>query len=390
MATLASAIPLSLSTGKAKNTILSLLNRSRNGKLPSATSVAAIMASVMVDERWLETEGLQKITAWLDKNTTKSDNEALDKWFRCKTRDKTKWTKALKNVSTLNTLLGKCQQDPVKPPFKVPDRITFIAFKEWVKAYFITEAKDATKKVQQTKNDADAAVALASVTVSCKNCMCSATITDTGRGLKNVKPCSSHQGEQPTSQLFPRDFHANFLPYCAHCIVTCQRCGCMGLRDRTFVAISDSCSVICRKAHQKQDVHFRLVRAVRTSNVNLIGGDKFDLARCCEQCDIERNVERRRRYQQNKENNATAAILANTTPNNNYSPLPPQYKYNSTFISQSDKNMAQHFVAWRQLDKTKKRTEMARLAIESSVLYDRAKYLMYTLFPKMHKEAQKT
>jgi hypothetical protein len=133
-----------------------------------------------------------------------------------------------------------------------------------------------------------------------------------------------------------------------------------------------------------------LVRTVRTSNVNLIGGDKFDLARCCEQCDIERNVERRRRYQQNKENNATAAILANTTPNNNYSPLPPQYKYNSTFISQSDKNMAQHFVAWRQLDKTKKRTEMARLAIESSVLYDRAKYLMYTLFPKMHKEAQKT
>ena len=390
-ALLASKIPLSLSTAKAKNTILIVFNRSRNGNLPSAASVAAIMARAMMDERWSETEGLQKITTWLGKNTTTSDKEALTKWFSCKSRNKKKWTKALKNVDTLNKLLEECQQDLVKPPFKVPDRVAFIAFKEWIKVYFTTEAKNAANKVQQAKNKAEAAVALASVTVSCNYCMCSATITDTGRGLKNVKPCSIHQGEQPISQLFPRDFHANFLSYCAHCIVTCQRCGCMGLRDRNFVAINDSCSVICRKAHRKQDVQFRLVRTVRTSNANLIGGDKFDLARCCTQCDIERNLESRRQYQQNKENHATAAhILANTIPNNNYSPLPPQHKYNSSFISQSDKNMAQHFIAWRQLDAKKKNSEMARLAIESSVLYDRAKYLMYTLFPKMYKEAQKS
>ena len=117
-----SLVKIDFRSGSVRLALATQLDKSRNGKRPSATAVAAHIAMLMHDERWKTQENVIKIKEWLTKNMPTHDANALLNWFNSEDRDKTEWIKyqarqARLNAEALNemthtTLSGKKHPPP--------------------------------------------------------------------------------------------------------------------------------------------------------------------------------------------------------------------------------------------------------------------------------------
>ena len=394
-----SLVKIDFRSGSVRLALATQLDKSRNGKRPSATAVAAQIAMLMNDERWKTQENVNKIKDWLAKNMPTHDANALLNWFNSEDRDKTEWIKATKSDTALQTKITSCSLDTIKPPFMVA-RAGFISLKEWIKKYFKQQETVQKNTAKSNKKQQAAAQLIAASSNTCKLCGCTCTLTESGRGLANVQPCSLHREEIAISQMFHRTINGEFMNTCAYCAVRCIRCGCMALRGDYFVSTTQVCSSNCRKGHMSRHVEFRIVARQRKSNSMLKGGNIFDIAETCVECDKERNLVRRKKTRTNRENRENKAMLANisSSPSSPSSPLPspfvfvplPEKPLTTTDLDSYDEDAAKRYQEWTGIKTMQaKRTMLRQIAIDSSVLYERADFLYFKLFPKLLRESKK-
>ena len=395
-----STISLSFRGKNVQHTLQRHLDKSRGRARPRKETVASELSTITCDERWKLPAGLTKIEEWFSIRLRTEETVQLNKWFDCETRDKVQWTKAMKTELALVAMLATCQNDSIKPPFKVQD-IPFVAFKNWNQMYFTSRLSAAKKKkkadtIQATEKELhDASY------VTCTRCCCTCEITSSGRGLKNIKPCSRHKNKEPTAQLFLRDYQGQFLPFCAHCMVQCERCGCLALRSHDLVRSFDACTTLCRRGHVRSQVEFRVRRRrvplVEVQPTNVIPGSAlFVLATCCVECDGARNKAAQQTYKENKKKNLKtpppAAVATPLTLEHRplSSPLPVLRNERDDRITPEDGRVAVHYLKYLTIkNTTDKRTFMQHVGTKEQVVYARVEYMMTVLCPRLYKQAQK-
>lgn len=127
-----STISLSFRGKNVQHTLQRHLDKSRGRARPRKETVASELSTITCDERWKLPAGLTKIEEWFSIRLRTEETVQLNKWFDCEARDKVQWTKAMKTEPALVAMLATCQNDSIKPPFKVQD-IPFVAFKIGIK-----------------------------------------------------------------------------------------------------------------------------------------------------------------------------------------------------------------------------------------------------------------
>ena len=395
-------ISLNFQGQNPKNTLQRHLDQSRGHSTPNIQTVTTEVAVIMFDDRWKSTDGKEKIQKWFATHVRTQENIKLQKWFDCEHRDEAIWKAAAKTQLLLAKQMATCRDDVTKPPYTI-SQLSYVKFKEWLKKYFAKQKAEQKKQQKTDVHQAALAEQVAASTLTCKRCSCTCTITGSGRGLKHVKPCHLHKNSPVISQLFLKLYQGNFLEYCAHCMVQCGYCGCLSLRSTTMIGCFDSCTLLCREGHSKDQVDFRIRKRTTpcTDWETTLPGNQFELAKCCVECDATRNAKQRQAY--HKRTHAAAMVPSPlvgppgvSTPSaavsvvQHVAPLPAPRSHQSTFISASDLRVATHYMQWKEVTSNKKKRErLEQIAISEQVLIERVEHLFKKLCPKYYRNAQK-
>ena len=353
--------------------------------------LAEALAGATKEAAWDTLEGKKKTGDWLEKHTTTADDDVLLEWWRSATRSEKLWTKAIRGPTTLKTYLCSLDQGPdlpaghVKVPFTV-ERLRFKAWKRWIKGALDRDKRAQAKKMASAATAAAEAAQHTYSRVVCRLCECTAMRSQSGgRGLRDIRPCELHRTRDPISQLFPRDLAGQLADVCAHCVVTCIRCGCTALRDRDLIQTQSCDNSMCSKGHSNFDIKF----SVRWASLRA----KNAVRDTCEACRQEMSAKAKEKREGSAEVASTASASSGATSapgagDQQYQSLTPAQQYKET-ISRGDLEVVAWFSRYEVADTEAEKKRVAEtICIETLIPLKRVIELCKTVLPKRRKRTQ--